>query len=401
LTYLFAQEGIPRTTALYWIKNSQKYEGLQASKNQVLEAKVRNLENKLNYQKALTHLLVETRKLHPFAFDKKKVKAKAVKKQIISLLNESKELIPLNVALATIGLSPSTYYRWLSVFQKCELEGESCKKRKKNQLTVNEVKIMKHYVTSKKFSHIPIASLYLLAQRQDRLFCSLDTWYKYIQLFEWRRPKNKKFYKKDKIGLRASEPNQIWHIDVSQILFIGGRVFYFQAIIDNFSRYILAWSLNKEISAEHTVGLIKKANKTAIDLLSPKYSATLVSDGGSENTANIVAECIASVNMKRLIARQDIQFSNSMIEALFKSFKSNYFHYQKVRSEKDILRKIEFYVEQSNKVIPRQFLKGATPFETYTKAWGDQEVDLLKMKRLQAREKRMAQNLAPTCSVCN
>jgi hypothetical protein len=178
-------------------KTLRSMKACKHQKNQVLEAKVRNLENKLNYQKALTHLLVETRKLHPFAFDKKKVKAKAVKKQIISLLNESKELIPLNVALATIGLSPSTYYRWLSVFQKCELEGESCKKRKKNQLTVNEVKNYENIMLlQKKFSHIPIASLYLLAQRQDRLFCSLDTWYKYIQLFEWRRPKNKKILQK-------------------------------------------------------------------------------------------------------------------------------------------------------------------------------------------------------------
>jgi transposase InsO family protein len=78
-----------------------------------------------------------------------------------------------------------------------------------------------------------------------------------------QKPRKQKFYKKDKIGLRASEPNQIWHIDVSQILFIGGRVFYFQAIIDNFSRYILAWSLNKEISAEHTVGLIEKSKQNS------------------------------------------------------------------------------------------------------------------------------------------
>ena len=65
-------------------------------------------------------------------------------------------------------------------------------------------------VTGKKHALVSISSLQLLAQREGKLFCSLDTWYKYIRYFDWVRPwlaKKKKIYKE---GIRASAPNQLY-----------------------------------------------------------------------------------------------------------------------------------------------------------------------------------------------
>jgi putative transposase len=42
------------------------------------------------------------------------------------------------------------------------------------------------------------------------------------------------------VGIRADAPNELWHIDVTIIKLIDGTKAYLHAVIDNFSRRILA-----------------------------------------------------------------------------------------------------------------------------------------------------------------
>ena len=397
--YFFSNEGVPRTTAIYWIQNSEKFDDIEIQSNHFYESKIKILERKIEAEKTLKNLLIIVRKLHPYSFEKKKVKSKSTKRKIIDALNLASELIPLNTCLSTISLSPSSYYRWLTVFKKCEISGKECQKRRKHQLTLQEITAMKSFVVSKKYSHLPVSSLCLLAQREEKLFCSQDTWYKYINLNDWKRPKSKKYKKQHNDGLRASVPNQFWHIDVSKIIFMGPKKFYFQAIIDNYSRMILAWQLEEKISAENTIKLIKKAKNKYREIIG-KETHDLITDGGSENTAGSVTEYLSSTNLKRLIAQKDIIYSNSMIEAFFKALKNNYFYYQKIRSVEDIKRKLKFYVTQHNETIPKQQLKGATPIEAFTQTWTEENINDLKEKRLLAQKLRKSENTKPTCQIC-
>ncbi len=87
-----------------------------------------------------------------------------------------------------------------------------------------------------------------MAQRENKLLCSLDSWYKYIRIFGWIRPREEQ--KKEtpfKIGIRAKAPNEIWHIDVTEVTTQKGDTIYIQIVYDNFSRYILAWQVTTQI----------------------------------------------------------------------------------------------------------------------------------------------------------
>jgi len=45
---------------------------------------------------------------------------------------------------------------------------------------------------------------------------------------------------KPKIGIRATHPNEYWHIDVTVIRLLDDTKCYLHAVIDNFSRRILS-----------------------------------------------------------------------------------------------------------------------------------------------------------------
>jgi hypothetical protein len=70
------------------------------------------------------------------------------------------------------------------------------------------------------------------------VFASATAWYRIVREFNFRRPGVRIYPPKPKIGIRALEPNQIWHVDVSVFRIVNGAKAYIQAIIDNASRCV-------------------------------------------------------------------------------------------------------------------------------------------------------------------
>jgi len=140
-------------------------------------------------------------------------------------------------------------------------------------------------VTSEKYAHFPIRSLQLFALRRSILFCTYSTWTKYIGLFGWLRPRRKKHKKCTRIGIRAKHPNEIWHIDVSHFIFPNGQKAFIQVVIDNFSRYVLAWQVLTSYDGATTAALLEQALKRT-----SRTKLRLLVDGGSENKGPGVQE---------------------------------------------------------------------------------------------------------------
>jgi transposase InsO family protein len=65
---------------------------------------------------------------------------------------------------------------------------------------------------------------------------SASTWHRVIKQFELKRSGKRYYPAKPRVGIRASAPNQIWHLDLSVIKLKDGTRCYIQALIDNFSR---------------------------------------------------------------------------------------------------------------------------------------------------------------------
>jgi putative transposase len=351
-------------------------------------------------EKAMRELLETVRRVFPFDFRSKHLKNKQSRVQIVAAVREAIKYHKLSHCLDAIGLSKSAYQRWSSEISFCKRTNGLCERRKAAQLTSDEVQAMKKFVTSKKFAHISVASLHFLAQRTGELFCSIDTWYKYVRCFEWKRPWTVSKKEIRKTGIRAKKPNEIWHLDVTVVNIRPGYKLYIQAVIDNFSRFVIAWRVTDEINAQNTIETLALARKKVSELLGTDELSNVMMDPGTENRNGKVLQFISSRNLIRILARVDIHYSNSMIESLFRMFKNNFLYHQGINTISDLTRKAAFYFREHNEVIPLAVHDGGRPKEVFLSSWGEGERNKLQAHKKIAVQARKKKNLAPSCGVC-
>ena len=108
---------------------------------------------------------------------------------------------------------------------------------------------------------MPISRLALFAQRLGKVFASASTWCRLVRQRTWRRPRARVYPARPKTGIRADRPNQYWHVDVTVVRLLDGTKTYLHAIIDNFSRKILAWRLVARLEPATACEILVEAAK--------------------------------------------------------------------------------------------------------------------------------------------
>jgi hypothetical protein len=103
----------------------------------------------------------------------------------------------------------------------------------------------------------------------------------------------------------------MWHIDTVIRLLDGTRV-DLHAVIDNFSRRILAWRGAETFAPVTSVAVLLEAGRAA----TPSDTAPVIlADAGVEHVNAQVDELITTGVLHRVLAFTELQFSNSMVEA--------------------------------------------------------------------------------------
>ena len=125
----------------------------------------------------------------------------------------------------------------------------------------------------------------------------------------------------------------------------------------------------------------------------------MVADSGSENVNGAVDDLLDGEALTRVLAQVEVTFSNSMIEAFWRSLKNPWLYLHPLDSFAALRRLTEFYVKAHNEVMPHSAFEGQTPDEMYFGA-GDEVTQKLFAARKTAREERMKENRAAECGVC-
>jgi putative transposase len=181
-------------------------------------------------------------------------------------------------------LSASRYHAWQRQSPCGPDDVASCPRSWPHQLTQEEVETIKRFVTSKEYRHVPTGTLALLAQRLGKVFASPATWYRLVRLHQRRRPRRRVHPSSLRVGIRASVPYEIWHVDTTLLRLLDGTRACLHAVIDNFSRRILAWNVSATFDPSTTAKLLLDASKSLVD-----QRPTLLADGRVENAKKLVA----------------------------------------------------------------------------------------------------------------
>ena len=137
----------------------------------------------------------------------------------------------------------------------------SCPHSIPTQLTAKEISTIGDMVQDSSFRHMSIRSLALHAQRIGRVFAAVSTWARLIRERGWLRPRRRIYPPKPKQGVRASRPNEYWHLDVTVIKLLDRTRTNLHAVIDNFSRRILAWKLVLRLEPQTTCQVLTETAK--------------------------------------------------------------------------------------------------------------------------------------------
>jgi transposase InsO family protein len=319
------------------------------------------------------------------------------------LINEMQRLlvyIPKKMVFKLVGISSGTFhYRLHQLKSACaESPLALCFKRHPQQLTWNEVKIMKELFWDERFLYWPVCSIAYYAARKGLLNVAISTWYKYLPLLGLHKKRFKPPQKK--VGIRSVSVNQFLHVDTTFIQYDHGIKRAIVFVSDNFSKTILGHSFSEFKSAYNVKKALLHAFQTIRQYYPDHVCAHLVADGGSENHAITIAQLLSHTpnpKVTKIIALKDIAFSNSPIEAIHKIMKG-YLRKQNPQNDKQLELYLSKNVHDYNCIRPHGGLKGMTPMEVYT-----QTIPFLDFyqQRALAKINRIRQNrLLSSCIKC-
>jgi len=319
------------------------------------------------------------------------------KRVLLRAIERSKKVMPLTAALRIVGISPSRYHSWCRAAEGCDLADQpSCPKVVPARLTSEEVQAIGGMVASHDYRFMSIRSLALHAQRIGNVFASPSTWYALVRRKGWRRPRKRLYPTKPKVGARAIAPGELLHLDVTIIKLLDGTRTYLHAIIDNYSRRILSWTLESRLGSGATCRVLRDAAKEIVGTIG---RTLVVTDAGSENVNRDVDDELSGANLERVLAQIDVTFSNSMIEAFWRSLKNSWLYLHGLESESGLRGLIAFYVQAHNEMMPHSAFNGQTPDEVYFGTGSAIAADLAASSE-RARDARMTQNRASRCGQC-
>ena len=183
-------------------------------------------------------------------------------------------------------------------------------------------------------------------------------------------------------------------MDTTLIRLLDGGRAYLHAVIDNFSRRIMAWKVTEKFRPGTTAEILLTATQGA-----RHGKPTLLADGGVENCNQAVDELINSGLLKRVLARTQITFSNSLIESWWRVLKHQWLYLNRLDTVGNVEKLVRFYVHEHNTRLPHSAFRGQTPDEMYFQT-GERIPKQLAAARQAARQARAAANRERTCSTC-
>jgi hypothetical protein len=392
--------GVPRSTARGWLPETPAVVvclDVTELTEPELRQEVLKLRRRVRKLKALLRLVLTLLQTSGFRLRVGRLPDGRDKLRILRAVDRAREHVPLRALLRFLRVWPSRFHAWGRRQRACVLDDQSsCPRRSPSRRTPSEVGAIKDLVTSPEYRHVPTGRLAVLAQRLGKVWASPSTWYRLVRQNGWRRPRLRVHPAKPQVGLRTTRADEMGHIDTTVIRLLDGTRAYLHAVSDNFSRRILAWRVADRFAPVNSVVVLVEASRGATR---SETTPVVLADAGVENVNAQVDELITTGVLRRVLAFTELKFSNSMIEAWWRSLKHQWLFLHSLDNVTTVRRLVAFYVDQHNRVLPHSAFHGQTPDEMYY-GTGDAVPEDLLSRAAAARRTRVEANRSASCEIC-
>ena len=302
------------------------------------------------------------------------------KLEIIRIVEQSH--LPARRTLEMLGIRPSTFYRWVERFQVGGPEALADKPSKPDRVWNRIPDDVRERILAMALD-VPDLSPRELATRftdSEGYFVSESSVYRLLKAHDLiTSPAFVVIKAADEFKDKTTAPNQLWQTDFTYLKVIGWGWFYLSTILDDFSRYIIAWKLCTTMKADDVTDTLQLAlAASGCGGARVFHKPRLLSDNGPSYVSGEVADWLAEEGMSHVRGAPCHPQTQGKIERWHQTLKNrilleNYF------LPGDLEAHLERFVDHYNHLRYHESLKNLTPADVY---FGRGPTILLKRERI-------------------
>ncbi|SFW90168.1 IS3 family transposase [Chitinophaga sancti] len=160
-------------------------------------------------------------------------------------------------------------------------------------------------------------------------------------------------------GLEVLRPNHVWSIDITYIPMETGFM-YCAAVIDWYSRYVVGWGINNQMTAEWCAGIVEDAIE--------KYGVPEImnSDQGSQFTSEIYLRVLQKNKIKISMDSKGRAIDNIFVERLWRTLKYENIYLHGYTTPYNLMKGLKRFFLFYNEQRIHQGIGYKRPIELYT-----------------------------------
>jgi transposase InsO family protein len=257
-------------------------------------------------------------------------------------------------ALMALGIPKSSYYRW----RQGQLDSGN-RKRPWNRITPGEED--KVLATARKFPELSSRQLSAWITDNEGVGISESTVYRLLRREGLVKRQETQLMAAKEYHTKTTRPHQMWATDASYFRVAGWGYYYLVTVMDDYSRFILGWKLQKDMSANSLIEVVQRAvDATGMTGVPVEDRTKLLSDNGAGYVSRAFRDYLNLVGIGHILAAPFHPQTNGKVERYQQSLKRevNQLPYER---PSELERAITAFVDYYNHRRYHKALSDVTP----------------------------------------
>jgi len=288
------------------------------------------------------------------------------KLEVIRLVEQSH--LPIKRTLDNLGISRPKFYRWYDLYRRFGEAGLADRRPGPRQVwnRIPEHTRQKLLDLALERPELSPRELSVTFTDEQAYFVSEASVYRLLKSHDLiTSPAFAVVKAGDEFKDKTTAPNQLWQTDFTYLKVIGWGWFYLSTILDDFSRYIIAWKLCTTMKASDVTETLELALKASgLSHAKVRHRPRLLSDNGSSYIAGDLAEWLEDRNIAHVRGAPNHPQTQGKIERWHQTLK-NRILLENYYLPGDLEKQIEAFVGYYNYRRYHESLNNLTPADVY------------------------------------
>ena len=290
----------------------------------------------------------------------------AEKREIIHLVEHS--ALPVKKTLAELGIPKSTFYRWYGKYQEEGEPGLIDRQPRPRQMWNRIPESVRQQVVELALEHPDRSARQIswLFTDQNGYFISESSVFRILKRFDLvESPAFRVLSAADKFKHPTRRVHELWQTDFTYFKIKGWGWYYLSTVLDDYSRFILAWKLFPTMNAEDVKTTLQIAlDLTSLDQALVQHRPRLLSDNGSCYLSNDLKEYLEGKRIDHTRGAPYHPTTQGKIERYHLTMK-NIVNLQNYYLPEELEREIAAFVDYYNHHRYHESLNNLTPADVY------------------------------------